>query len=354
MSRDHDRWMLYGATGYTGELVIQQALAHGHRPLLAGRSEEKLRRLGRHYGLKYAAFGLDDITVIASHTATVELVYHAAGPFVHTSDPMIRACLATHTHYLDITGEIGVFENTFQYDEVASKTGIALISGVGFDVIPSDCLAAYVAAQVPHAQTLEIGVQALSSVSAGTAKSMIEMLPQGAQMRRAGRLVSQPLGRDARMISFPNGNRRCIPVPWGDIATAYRTTNIPDITTYLEFPAAMIAFARLAGHLGQWALGSARLRRLLGVLVERTVKGPNTATREFGKSYLWAAARDNTGGSAQAWLETAEGYHFTALAAIPVIERTLTLRPTGALTPALAFGADFVLEIPGTTRLDRL
>lgn len=350
MARDDDRWMLYGATGYTGQLVAEQAVERGHRPLLAGRNEEVLRKLGRRLNLKYVAFDLSDLKKISQHSANVELVYHAAGPFTHTSDPMIRACLATHTHYVDITGEIGVFENTFGYDDVARKNGVALISGVGFDVIPSDCLAAYVAQQVPNAQTLEIGVQALSSMSAGTAKSALEMLQHGASIRRNGQLTSQALGSGARNITFSNGTKRTMPVPWGDISTAYRTTHIPNITTYMPFPPAMIQLARLTGGIGQMALSSPSVRGLLGSIFTRTMTGPNAATREFGKSYLWAQASNNVGQSAEAWLETADGYQFTALAAIPVIEKVLELRPSGALTPAQAFGADFVLEIPGTFR----
>lgn len=347
------RWMLYGATGYTGQLVAEQAAAHGHRPLLAGRNDAKLRQMGRRYGFKYAAFALDDVTTIARHTAEVELVYHAAGPFTYTADPMIRACLATHTHYLDITGEIHVFENTFRYDEVASKTGVALISGVGFDVIPSDCLAAYVAAQVPHARTLELGVQALTQVSAGTARSLLEMLPQGALVRRDGQVVGQPLGHGAKDIRYPNGTLRSIPIPWGDIATAYRTTRIPNITAYMPFPPRAIALARVGGA-AAGLLRSRPLRRLIGAVLDRALTGPNAAARAQARSYLWARASDEIGHSAEAWLETAEGYEFTALAAIPVIERTLAEAPVGALTPALAFGADFVLDIPGTRRYDQL
>ncbi|MEO1644032.1 MAG: NAD(P)H-binding protein, partial [Chloroflexota bacterium] len=109
-------WMIYGATGYTGQLVVAEAVARGHRPLLAGRNPEKLATLADTYDLDFVAFQLNDPTVIAEAIADMDVVYHAAGPFVYTSEPMIRACLATHTHYLDITGEIDVFEQTFRYD----------------------------------------------------------------------------------------------------------------------------------------------------------------------------------------------------------------------------------------------
>lgn len=348
------RWMIYGATGYTGQLVLAEALLRGHAPIVAGRNEEKVRPLARAFGLKHAVFNLDDINTIAQHIADCELVYHAAGPFTHTSEPMLRACLATRTHYLDITGEIDVFERVFAYDDVARKNGVALLSGVGFDVIPSDCLAAYVAAQVPTATHLEIGLQALSQVSAGTAKSMLEMLPQGARVRRDGVLVAQPFGVGARKINLTNGTHHAVPIPWGDVATAYRTTGIPNITAYMAFPRVAIAALRASSPLLRLLGRSVAMKRGLGWLLDRMLWGASEALRETGRSYLWARAWDKHGSSAQAWLETAEGYAFTAKAAVPVIERVLDNAPIGALTPAQAWGADFVLTIEGTRRMDTL
>jgi short subunit dehydrogenase-like uncharacterized protein len=346
------RWMLYGATGYTGALVAEEAVKHGHTPLLAGRNEEKLRALARRLGLRYVVFDLDDVTAIAKHTANVELVYHAAGPFVHTSDPMIRACLATHTHYVDITGEVSVLENTFTYDDTARKNGIALISGVGFDVIPSDCLCAYVASQVPTAVSLEMAFMALSRVTAGTAKSMLEMMPKGGLVRKNGVLTAHRLGSGGKRVILNGKSTPVLPIPWGDLATAYRSTGIPNITTYMAFPSAMSGAMGVLAPIGQTLFKSGALRRVTGAILDRTLHGPSQVMREFGASYLWACATDAIGYQAEAWLEVPDGYQFTVLASIAVIERTLQLQPVGALTPALAFGADFVLEIDGSTRTD--
>lgn len=348
------RWMIYGVTGYTGQLVLQEALRRGHEPIIAGRSEEKVRALARTLGLKHVAFGLDDVNTIAQHIADCELVYHAAGPFTQTSEPMVRACLATRTHYLDITGEIDVFERVFAYDDVARKNGVALISGVGFDVIPSDCLAAYVAEQVPTATHLEIGLQALSQVSAGTAKSMLEMLPYGGRVRRDGALVAQPLGKGGRKITLLNGIHHTMPIPWGDVATAYRTTGIPNITAYMASPQVAIGALRVLSPVLQALSRNQSFKNVAGSLVDRFLWGATDKMRDEGRSYLWARAWDKTGNSAEAWLETAEGYEFTARAALPVIERVLDNAPQGALTPAQAFGTDFVLEIEGTRRYDTL
>ena len=350
------RWMLYGATGYTGVLVAERAAALGYPPILAGRNAERLKPLATRLGLEYRAFSLDDVNLIARYVADVQIVYHAAGPFIHTSDPMIRACLATRVHYLDISGELAVFENTFSYDDAARKIGIALISGVGFDVIPTDCLANHVVAQVPGAQHLEIALQALGlgQISAGTMKSFLEMLPQAAQVRRQGRLESRPLGAGVRRFVFSPSQAPALamPIPWGDLATAYRSTGVPNITTYLANPALVIGLARLGGPALSLAARSATFRRVAGRLIEATMRGPSASVRQTDRAVILASASDANGTRKTARLVTPEGYQFTALAALPVILRTLELQPVGALTPAMAFGADFVLEVEGVQRQD--
>jgi short subunit dehydrogenase-like uncharacterized protein len=349
--------MLYGATGFTGALLAEEAVRAGHRPLLAGRSADKLKPLAERLGLEDVAVGLDDTDGLVRALDGVDLVYHAAGPFVHTSDPMIRACLAAGVHYLDITGEIPVFENTFSYHEAAKEKGIALISGAGFDVIPTDCLAKYVADRLPDADTLDIAFDAITSASGGTTKTQIEMVARGGLVRRGGELVYAPLGRGARRISFNHGEKLALRVPLADLATTYRATGIPNITTYIVLPPAFIRLANLTAPLFpfvQALFASERVRRDLGALVERTVKGPDADFRQTARSYIWARAANEQGDELQAWLETIEAYQFTLLSGIRCIERVLAGDLSGALTPAEVFGADFVLEIEGTRRFDTL
>jgi short subunit dehydrogenase-like uncharacterized protein len=345
-------WMIYGAYGYTGELVAEEAVRRGHRPLLAGRSAEKLIPLSERLGLDWVAPKLDDARALNEALRKVDLVFHAAGPFAFTSNPMIRACLATGTNYVDITGELPVFRNTFTYDQAAIERGIALISGVGFDVVPTDCLAEYVANQVPEATDLEIAVAALDQASPGTTKTMLEMLPQGVWRRRAGKLVPCGWAKDVKKVRFLHGERVTIPIPWGDLETAYQTTGIPNITTYLAFPPRSIRLLRWTAPLSQRILKLKPIRRVLQRLVDRIVRGPDAKVRQTARSYVWARAADKNGNEAQAWLETVEGYQFTIIGGVRCVERVLQERPVGALTPALAFGADFVLEIEGTRRLD--
>jgi short subunit dehydrogenase-like uncharacterized protein len=353
--------MIYGATGYTGQLVAEEAVRRGHQPILAGRSAAKLKPLAERLNLDYIAVNLDDADALAKAVSGMELVYHAAGPFIHTSELMLRACLAVGAHYLDITGEIPVFQTAFSYDSAARDKGIAILPGIGFDVIPTDCLLKYVTDKLSGAAYLDIALDTLNTgegsanISAGTTKSMLELIPRmGNQVRRDGQLTSIPFGAGARKFQFPAGERWAMPIPWGDLETGYRTSGVPNITTYLTFPRSTIRLARLSAWALRLLLKIKPIRGFISAQVDRRLMGPSESAREKGRSYVYAAARTASGETAEAWLETLEGYQFTAVAAIHVVERVLDGSYRGAFTPAAAFGADFVLDIEGTQRSDTL
>src|SRR4051812_29482409 len=199
--------MLYGASGYTGRLIAEEAVRRGHRPVIAGRSREKLAPLAELLGLELAVVGLDDVRGLVAALQGLPLVLHAAGPFIRTSESMVQACLATGAHYLDITGEIPVFENTFHHDAEARERGITLLSGVGFDVVPTDCMARYVAERVPGAHELDLAIVLTGQASPGTAKSMLEHLPSGGRVRRGGNLLPWPMGKGLRRVRFLDTER---------------------------------------------------------------------------------------------------------------------------------------------------
>jgi short subunit dehydrogenase-like uncharacterized protein len=350
-------WMLYGATGYTGTLLAEEAVRRGHRPLLAGRSAAKLKPLSERLGLDYLAVSLDDAGALARAVSGVDLVLHAAGPFSQTGDPMLRSCLDAGSHYLDLTGEIPVFEHTFSYHDAAAAKGVALISGVGFDVIPTDCLAKYVADKLSDADTLDIAFDAITRASGGTTRTQLEIVAGGGLVRRDGQLVRWPLGSGGRRIRFSHRERWALPAPLADLATVYRASDIPNITAYIALPRLLARLAGLATPVFpavQRLFASRAVRRGLGWLIERAVQGPDADFRQAAHSYIWAHAANHQGDEAQAWLETVEAYQFTAIAGVRCVERVLDGDYRGALTPAQAFGADFVLEIEGTRRFDKI
>jgi short subunit dehydrogenase-like uncharacterized protein len=346
------RWLIYGANGYTGELLAEQAVRRGHRPVLAGRSAEKVAPIAERLGLEHRAFSLDDPAVLARAIDGCSAVLHAAGPFVFTAAPMIEACLATGAHYLDITGEIPVFQTTFAHDAAAKARGVCLMSGVGFDVVPTDCMARYVADRLPGAERLDIAFAGIGKASAGTTKAVIEFLPKGSFVRKNGELVSVPPGHEVKTVRFHDRVRTVVAIPWGDLETAWHSTGIPNITTYMAQPEAVATAMRIAAPFARAALGFGAVRSALGALVDKTVSGPTAEERARARSQVWVRASAPGGRSVEAWLETAEGYELTARSGVRSVEKVLEGSPKGALTPSMAFGADFVLEIEGSQRFD--
>jgi short subunit dehydrogenase-like uncharacterized protein len=350
--------MIYGATGFTGALIAEEAVVRGHRPTLAGRDAGKLRRLAERLGLEYAVLPLNDAARLRRALERVYLVLHCAGPFTMTADPMRRACLDTKTHYLDITGEIEVFEGTFALDSEAQAADIVMISGVGFDVLPTDSMCKYVADKLPGADLLEMAIStaAFGQPSAGTTGSMIEIMKMGGQARRGGELKQMALGTGAREVQFPFGKRWTMPIPWGDLATAYRSTGVRNIITYMRYRPDQIRLVRWFSPLAKALFQFKPARRLVQAVINRTLHGPSEYAREHGKSVVWACASCYDGQSAEAWLETGEAYEFTKIATVSCVEAVLGEEFTkrGALSPSQAFGADFVLGMPGVRRIDSL
>src|SRR5258708_3512481 len=353
-------WMIYGATGYTGQLVAEEAVRRGHKPLLVGRSESKLKPLAERLNLEYAIAAMDGRGALEAVVKRVRLVYNAAGPLVYTIPPMLRACLSAAAHYLDITGETSVYQNVYQYDSAARDKGIALIPGVGFDFLPIDCLVKYVADQLPDATHLltavgMIGSSIIGRMSGGTVKSLLEILHHtGNVVRRNGQLVPIPLGADARKFRFPSGDYMAMPIPWGDLEMEYRATSIPNMTSYLTLPATLIRMLRLTGGIQIRLLHVDAIRNAMSALLGRMITGPGETARKAGNASLYAQVRNANGETREAWLETIEAYQLTINASIPVVERVLNGEYRGALTPSQAFGADFVLEIAGTKRYSSL
>ena len=188
-------WMIYGANGYTGRLCAHVAKDRHLSPVLAGRSAEQIRPLAQELGCEARVFDLGDPAAAAKNLAGVAAVLHCAGPFSATSRPMLAACQRAGAHYLDITGEIAVFEDIHSRSQEIRDAGIVAIPGVGFDVVPTDCLAAMLKRELASATHLKLAFMSRNGkLSPGTAKTMVEGLPEGGRIRENGRIVKVPSG----------------------------------------------------------------------------------------------------------------------------------------------------------------
>lgn len=352
LSRSDRRWLLYGATGYTGRLTAELASQRGLEPILAGRNAAQLKPLARQLGAEARIFDLRDTLRLREALSGVAAVLHMAGPFSTTAGPMLDACLAAGCHYLDISGEVATFESLYAHHDRAVAAGVVLLPGVGFDVVPTDCLAAMLHAALPDASTLELGFVGLGAApSPGTTKGWIEGLGRSGLVRSGGRLLEVPIGARTRRVAFPSRETPCIAVPLADLVSAHVSTGIADIVTYLAVPEWTLAGVRLLARARP--LFERRLvQRALKRLAAAAVKGPNQKTRSASRSEVWGEVRNPAGLVVSGALGTPDGYALTADASLRCLERVLSgrVRP-GATTPAKAFGAEFILECEGVELL---
>jgi short subunit dehydrogenase-like uncharacterized protein len=344
--------LVYGANGYTGTLVAERAAERGLPLVVAGRRADEVEALGRRLNVEHRVFSLDALAEVDRWMAGVRVVLNCAGPFVRTAQPLVSACLRARAHYLDVTGEIAVFEALFGRDAEARAAGIMLLPGTGFDVVPSDCLAAHLHRRLPAATHLRLAFRAGGRMSRGTARTSIEGAGQGGYIRRDGLLTPVPAGHRTIAVDFGRGPRKAIAIPWGDVFTAHVTTGIPNIEVYIAAPTRVRVGLRLTRLLGP-LLRAATVQRLLKARVQSGPAGPTAEERRQGKSLLWGEARDPSGAAVTSRMETPEGYELTRLTAVALAERALAGEVrAGFQTPAGAFGADFVLGFPGVRRED--
>ncbi len=344
-------WLLYGATGYTGDLIAREAATRGPRPILAGRNRGAVERLAGELRCESRVFALDDASAIARHLDGITLVLNCAGPFSATALPVMRACIARGAHYLDITGEIDVFELGHSFDADARRAGALVCPGVGFDVVPSDCLAAQLKEAMPEATHLALGFDSKSPTSRGTTKTMIEGLRSGSSVREAGRLVPIPLASRVREIDFGTGRKTAIAIPWGDVSTAYYTTGIGNIEVYI--PASPRTVRRLQRlNRWRWLLGWEPVQAWLKRRADRVAPGPDAALREQTPVWLWGEARSASGRTVVGRMRVANGYTVTVHAGLGIVKRILESgAPLGYRTPSQIVGAEFAARLPGSTPL---
>jgi short subunit dehydrogenase-like uncharacterized protein len=342
--------LLYGSYGYTGRLIALEASERSIPVVLAGRDEAALATQAATLDCSWRAFGLDDPRAIDAEIRDVDAVLNCAGPFVDTYDPLVEACLRTGTHYVDITGEVPVFQALRERDQRAVNAGVTLLPGAGFDVVPSDCLAAHLAARLPDGNDLALGYDAGGSFSRGTLKTAVEQFAAGGLVRRDDRLVSVPTAWQTRQIDFGDGPRPATTVPLGDVVTAAHSTGIPNVTVYVALPSTAIRLLRL-GRSVESAVALSPVKRGLQWLLDHLVSGPDQRSRERTGATIWGTVRSPDGEAVVSRLQTPNTYTLTARAAIEIARRVaIDEAAAGYQTPASAFGADFVLSFEGVER----
>jgi short subunit dehydrogenase-like uncharacterized protein len=339
--------LVYGAGGYTGALIAREAAARGLPLLLGGRDASRLRALARDLDRPTRVATLEDRASLEAALDDVSVVLNAAGPFSATARPLVEACLARGVHYLDISGEVDALEAVSRYDQAARDAGVMLLPGAGFDVVPSDCLAARVKRRLPEASRLTIGIAGLELISRGSARTAAQQMGEGVRIRRGGQLSSVPPGLLDERFDFGAGPRDCTCVSWGDVVTAAVTTGVENVEVYFEATPAVRAFQLVAQSAVLPAV-AAMSRLWMRAWTEVQPDGPSARERATRQASIVARAEAPNGARVASRARTPEVYTFTSVVAAAIAARVRggELKP-GFQTPSRVFGEDFAASFEG-------
>ena len=343
------RILIYGANGYTGQLIVEALALRGFKPVLAGRNRDALEALAQKFRLTRRVFELGEPAEIARNLDGIELLLNCAGPFSKTCEPLLEACLALKVHYLDITGEIDVFALCHHAHNRARHQGVVVAPGIGFDVVPTDCLAAMLKQRLADASELVLAFEATGGPSPGTARTSVEGLAKGGRVRRDGQLVDVPLAFKTREFERNGQRRTAMTIPWGDVYTAYVSTGIANIEVYMTVSPKSVARMRWLRH-AQPLLRFEPLRKFFESRAVARAQGPDAERRRTSGCTIWGEVRNAAGREVKLMLTTPNGYALTASAALGIVKRVLDAAPAGGYyTPSQLMGPEYVLGLPGVT-----
>ena len=345
------QWLIYGANGYSAQLAIEKAVSKGLSPILAGRNKAAIEAIADKHGLQTRIFDLRDIDHVAEQLADVKMVSHCAGPFSATAEQMMRACIKAATHYTDITGEISVFDTAQALSHEAAQAGVILCPGVGFDVIPTDCVSGALYEEMPDATHLTLAFAGNASLSQGTAKTSVELLGEGMKIRRDGKMVTVGRGYKMRNIDYGDGPIVSSVIPWGDLSTAFYQTKIPNIAVYTQHSGGRLGVYLFP--LVKYFLKMKFVQNIAKGKIEKSVAGPTQQERDSSDTLVWGEVSNAAGSTKVARLRVPNGYTVTMDGILITSAYLMGYNgPGGCFTPSQMMGVSLAEKLPGASSIE--
>jgi short subunit dehydrogenase-like uncharacterized protein len=286
--------VVFGATGFTGTLIVERMRALGLPFTIAGRDAAKLHALSERLG------NVPTITANAEEPRTLNalmegtrVLVNCVGPFLRYGEPVVNAAVENGVHYLDTTGEQTYMKRILnRYDGVALRNDVTILNAMAFEYAVGDWLAALAAERLgPGGMIDSISVgYSLSggAASKGTALSIFEMVGEQGWSYEGGRWRRRPSGWTSRALRFPHGERRVTWMPFGETLMVPRHERVQTVLTYYHLPGPLKRTLPLATRAGPLVRGA--LRPLVNRVVARRSAGPTPDEREQMRFTLVAEA----------------------------------------------------------------
>lgn len=336
--------MIYGAYGYTGELITKEALRLGLTPILSGRNREKLEKISEKYSLETRTFNVYNSEKFIND---IDVIINCAGPFTATTPALVEACISNKTHYIDITGEVEIFKHCHEQDNRAKNAGVTLCPGAGFDVVPTDCLAALLKERMHDAIRIDLAFSFGTRPSIGTIKTSIEGAALGGVVRENHKIVNVPIAHEIRKIPFPSGSRWAASFPWGDVYTSGISTKTPHGMVFSAMPLFLIFFMR-ASNYARKIIAHHSVQKFLFNLAERFLSdGPSDKSLKKQNTEFWGEAINSNGQRTTITMSGPNVYALTADTAMAIALHCMTEDvPAGYHTPSMLMGNNFFSNRP--------
>lgn len=329
---EKNKVLVYGAAGYMGQLFLKQARHANFDLVLGSRS-----KIDTNYPLRL--FSLENHASIVENIKDVKLVINLAGPFKNTNKPLVEACIAKGTHYIDIAGEVAELETVFTYNEKAKEANVMLMPGAGFGVVPTDIAANMTKEKLPDATYLKIAYVTDGGASRGTLKTLL------GDINKAGVILENGVYKKAmpasKSIELRTNNKeyRLVYNPWrADLFTAKISTGILNIETYANFPNLIEKMMR--GKL-LW-LRDFLLKRLINSLPT----GPSEKQIKKGSTICYAEAGNSSGEKAKATVLGPEAYLFTAETLVRITQKIIDNHTSPGFQTPNIYGVELITSIP--------
>ena len=305
------RIVLFGATGYTGELTARRLVADGAKPLLVGRREQAVKALAADLNLEHAVADAGHPDQVRALLDPGDVILSTVGPFLRHGLPAVQAAVDARAHYLDSTGEPPFIRRVFEeFGPKARAAGVGLLTAMGYDFVPGN-LAGAIAAQraldaggtptqldVGYFLTGKVGAGAMSG---GTRASVGGVMLAPSFAWRGGRLQVERGGAHVRSFRVGGRTRTGLTVGGSEhLALPVSYPTLQDVRVYLGWADKASRVVQVGGAV-TGALG--RLPVIRPVL-ERGVQrlagtgstgGPGPAERALTGSLAVAEAKDRDG-----------------------------------------------------------
>jgi short subunit dehydrogenase-like uncharacterized protein len=337
--------LIYGSYGYTGQLMVEEAVKQGLKPILAGRDMKKLIPISEKYQLDYRVFSVENAS---GHLAGIDVLLNCAGPFSQTAKHLVESCLAKQIHYLDITGEIAVFQLCYALNEEAMKKNVVILPGIGFDIVPTDCLAALLADKLPDANRIDLAFSFGTKMSIGTAKTSAENFGKGGIIRENHELKTVENAHRIKNIPFQNKSQWTMSIPWGDVFTSHISTKVPNGMVFMAMPKAEIYLVKILNPIKaiiDTKIGQKLVKGFMNIFLN---KGPNEDARTNERTQFWGEASNSKNQKVTITMSAPNVYTLTAVAGIAITKHLLEHNANGGYyTPSMLLGKDFIASIEG-------